>query len=255
MTKINKTYTIKQLADLAHVSIRTLHFYDETGLLKPSFVKNNGYRFYEERELLRLQQILFFRELEFPLEEIKKIMDAPGFNNLEALKDQKKLLEVKAKRLQGLVGTIDKTIKKMTNKQSVQDDELYDAFGNEEMQKYQEEAKERWGNTDAYKQSVERVRKMGKEGLAEIQKKGEELIQKLVAVMNKDPKSKEVQDLIAQHYDGLRAFYEPSLEMYKGLGDMYVADSRFTAYYDKFAPGLAEFMKKGMYAYVDEHQK
>src|SRR3954469_15687271 len=95
-------YTVKQLAELAGITTRTLHYYDEIGLLKPSFVKENGYRIYEEKELLKLQQILFFRELEFPLEQIVEMMSSRSFNSLEALKDQKNLLTLKKKRIEGL---------------------------------------------------------------------------------------------------------------------------------------------------------
>src|SRR4051812_19728200 len=102
-----KTYTVKQLSDLASISVRTLHFYDEIGLLKPSRVEGNGYRSYGEKEALKLQQILFFRELEFPLEEIKKILSSPKYDEKAALKEQRGLLELKRKRLNGLLKTID----------------------------------------------------------------------------------------------------------------------------------------------------
>jgi DNA-binding transcriptional MerR regulator len=92
------SYTVKQLAKIAGVSVRTLHYYDQIGLLKPSFIKENGYRYYEEPELLKLQQILFFRELQFSLEDIVLMINSPGFNQLEALKDQRKLLELKKRK-------------------------------------------------------------------------------------------------------------------------------------------------------------
>jgi len=116
---------------------------------------------------------------------------------------------------------------------------------------YADEAKERWGHTDAYKQSQERVGKMSKEEFEKIGKDGDELIKKIAAASGEDPGSPGVQELIARHYAGLRAFYEPNVEMYRGLGDMYVADERFGAYFDRYKPGLAAFMRDAMHAYCD----
>lgn len=246
-------YTVQQLADLAGVSVRTLHYYDEIDLLKPSTVQKNGYRYYEEKELLTLQQILFFRELDFSLEDIKKILSAPGFDMKEALQDQRKLIEIRKKRLSRLVKTIDKTILKLNHKITMQDDELYGNFTKEEAEKYAEEARQRWGNTDAYKQSQERVKKMGKEGLKKVMEAGQKLLHELAAEMKNgtDVKDAKVQALIARHYDGLRAFYEPNYEMYRGLAEMYVNDPRFKANYEKVAEGLAEYLRDGMIYYAD----
>ncbi|MCC7432787.1 MerR family transcriptional regulator [Candidatus Peregrinibacteria bacterium] len=244
-------YTVQQLADLAGVSVRTLHHYDQIDLLKPQRLESNGYRSYGEKELLKLQQILFFRELEFPLEEIAKIIEAPGFDMRAALADQRKLIELKKKRLTGLINTIDKTLDKLNQKDTMEDQELYGNFDSEEMDKYAAEAKQRWGNTDAYKQSQERVKKMGKAGLKKAMEAGEALCRELAAVMDLDPTDDKVQALIARHYDGLRNFYEPNLEIYRGLAEMYVADVRFTAYYEKFAPGLATFLSRGMMIYCE----
>lgn len=247
------SYTVKQLALLASISIRTLHFYDEIGLLKPALVKGNGYRVYEENELLKLQQILFFRELEFSLEEIQMIVDDPKFNMLDALQDHRKSIAIKKRRLDGLLKTIDKTISKVQHKKNMKDEELYGSFTKEEMEKYQEEARKKWGHTDAFKQSQERVKKMGKDGLNEVLKESGKLTEEIASCMKSDehPESEKVQILIAQHYEGLRAFYEPNLEMYRGLGNMYVADERFKATYEKIAEGLAQFMRDAMIYYCN----
>ncbi|MCC7196981.1 MerR family transcriptional regulator [Candidatus Peregrinibacteria bacterium] len=247
------SYTVQQLANLAGVSVRTLHYYDQIDLLKPSSVQKNGYRYYEETELLTLQQILFFRELEFSLEDIKKIMSSPGFDMKEALLDQRKLIKLRKKRLSRLIKTIDKTILKLNHKIAMKDDELYGNFTKEEMEKYTEEARQKWGHTDAYKQSQERVKKMGKEGLKKVLEESGKLTQEIAAAMKagEDPKSDKVQVLIARHYDGLRAFYEPNFEMYRGLAEMYVADPRFKANYEKVAVGLAEYLRDGMVYYAD----
>jgi MerR family transcriptional regulator, thiopeptide resistance regulator len=250
------SYTVQQLAKLSGISVRTLHYYDQMGLLKPLRVKKNGYRHYEENELLKLQQILFFRELEFPLEDIKRIMKSPTFDMKEALRDQKALIELKKKRLDGLMKTIDKTIKKINNNTPMDDKDLYDNLNKKEMQEYAAEAKERWGNTEAYKQSQERVKKMTKEDWARVKKAGDELMREIAASYEsgEDAKSSAAQALIARHYDGLRTFYEPNLQMYRGLAEMYVADPRFAAFYEKYAKGLAVFMHDAMIHYADTHK-
>jgi hypothetical protein len=116
---------------------------------------------------------------------------------------------------------------------------------------YAKEAQQRWGHTDAYKESQKRVAKMTKDDWARIQAEGDTLCKELAASMGKDPASPEVQALVERHYNGLRAFFEPNLEMYRGLADMYVADPRFTAFYDKYAPGLATFLRDAMQVYCD----
>ena len=122
---------------------------------------------------------------------------------------------------------------------------------------YAKEAQERWGHTDAYKQSQERVKKMTKEDWQYYGDRTDVLMRKIVAASDadKDPASDEVQELIAEHYDSLHTFYEPNLEMYRGLGSMYVDDPRFAATYDKYKPGLAVFMRDAMHAYCDVRQK
>lgn len=245
------SYTVKQLADLAFVSVRTLHFYDEVGLLKPAFTAKNGYRVYEEKELLRLQQILFFRELGFSLDEIREIIDAPNFSVLIALRDHKKSIELQKKRLDGLLATIDKTIGKVQNKKYMKDEELYGSFTKEEMEKYQEEARQKWGNTDA--QSQVRVKEMGKDGLNQVLKENSKLTEEIASRMKNgdSPTDTNIQNLIAKHYVALRAFYEPNTELYRGLAEMYIADERFKATYEKVAQGLAQFMRDTMVYYCD----
>lgn len=243
------SYTIKQLAEMADVSTRTLHYYDEIGLLKPSFVKSNGYRFYFESDLLRLQQILFFRELDFSLKEIIEILSSPNFNISQALYDQRELIELKRKRLARLIKTIDKTINKINNKKYMKDEELYVGLDKGEAEAYAKEAKARWGNTEAYKESQKRVKAMTKDDMARIQKESDDLMKEIVLKMSCGAESREVQMLIDRHYNNLRNFYEPNLEIYQGLAEMYVADERFTAYFEKYAVGLAKFMKEAMLFY------
>jgi hypothetical protein len=120
---------------------------------------------------------------------------------------------------------------------------------------YAEEAKQRWGHTDAWKQSQERVKKMSKEDFAKIGEETDALMKRITAVSDRDPSDPEVLELIGEHYNSLRHFYEPNPKKYRGLADMYVADERFAAYYDKYKPGLAVFMRDAMHAYCDAQAK
>ena len=243
------SYSVQQLAKLAGVTVRTLHHYDQIGLLKPMLIEQNGYRKYGQTELLKLQQILFFREMDFPLEEIAKIVSAPGFNLKQALTDQRRMLEIKKKRLNGLIKTVDRTIKSLNQEITMNDQDLYGAFSKDEMEAYAAEAKERWGNTDAYKQSQERVKKMGKEGLKKVMEESNQISAELAKNMDKDPADPIVQAIVDKHYKWLQAFYEPNLEIYQGLGEMYSNDPRFAANYEKVKPGLAKFFTAAIKIY------
>ncbi len=250
-----KEYSIQQLATLAGVSVRTLHYYHEIGLLTPAHVKSNGYRYYGEKQLLLLQQILFFKELEFPLDEIKRIVKSPYFDMETALQEQKKMLLLKRKRVEKLIQTIHKTLQSMKQDEKLQDEELYDAFKDDDVKQYQDEVKQRWGNTDAYKQSMARVGKMTKAQMDKFKEDGKKFTQKLADAMDKDIQSKEVQDLIVEHYKGIQFFYDCPLDMYRNLGKMYVDDARFTAYYDTFRPGLAVFVRDAIEYFCEVNKK
>jgi DNA-binding transcriptional MerR regulator len=247
------TYTIHQLAKLAGISIRTLHYYDEIGLLRPSFVRPNGYRIYEEKEVLKLQQILFFKELEFSLDHIMKMMHAKHFSSKEALKDQKKLLAMKKQKIEKLIQTIDTRLK--GGEISMDDTQLFGSFTDVQMEEYKEEAKKRWGNTEAWKQSQQRTKHWTKEDYARIAEEGNKFTSQLATLMDRGIEDEEVQKMIGKHYEGIQTFYDCSYEMYRGLGQLYVDDGRFTAFYEKFRPGMAKFMQQAIAHYCDMHQK
>jgi DNA-binding transcriptional MerR regulator len=248
------SYSINKLAKVAGVSVRALHYYDEVGLLSPKRDSKNSYRVYSEADLLILQQILFYKELDFPLDEIKKILNDKNFDVLSSLKNHKKMILARKKRIDELVKTIDKTILKLTKNKHMNDDELYDGFSKEELAEWNKEAKERWGNTEQYKQSVGKYESLTREQKLEMKKAGDELMKEIVANMDKDPGSPEVQALVQRHYDGLKFFYEPNLELYKGLADIYAGysgDERFRAYFEKYDKNLPEFMRTAMHIYCD----
>jgi hypothetical protein len=184
--------------------------------------------------------------------EIKKILSSPTFDMKVVLRDQRKLIEIKKNRLAKLIKTIDKTINSINKKTIMNDDEIYDGFSKEELESWNKEAKLRWGNTSQYKQSVGKYESLTKEQKLEMKKAGEDLMQEFVKNMSKGPKSPEVQKLVQKHYDALRFFYEPNLEMYKGLADMYVGyqgDTRFRAYFEKHDKKLPEFIRDAIYEY------
>lgn len=247
------SFTIKQLSKIAGISIRALHYYDEIGLLKPSYIKQNGYRVYEEKELQKLQQILFFRELEFPLDKIKQIMSSPSYDQLSALEDQKKLLTIKKERVGKLLQTIQKTIKSLKGGEYMSNDDKFSPFNDPVYQKYKDEAEKRWGNTDAYEQSMERVGKMSKAELDRVKAEGEEISNSAAGLMKKgfSSGSPEVQEQVDRFYRHLHNFYDPGYEMFKGLGQMYVDDPRFTQVYEKRAKGFAKFMRDAMAFYAE----
>ncbi len=248
-------YTIQQLATLAGVSVRTLHHYDAIGLLKPSRLLSNGYRQYEEPELLRLQQILFFRELEFPLVEIKRIMHAPNYSAIAALQEQKRLLKHKQRRYDQLIQSLTKTIKSMQQQDQIQPEQLYDVWKDNDAKQYQEEVKDRWGNTEAYKQSQQRVSQLTKQQMEQLKADSKRHLQALADAMPKGIAHPDVQVLIANSHASVNFFYDCSLEMFRNLGKMYVEDPRFTATYDAYAPGLAQFVHEAIDYYCDHQGK
>ncbi len=250
-------YTVNKLAQLAGVSVRTLHYYDEVGLLKPTKIEKNGYRQYGQNEFLRLQQILFFRELDFSIEDIKRIMNSPGFDMKRALLDHRAMIELKKKRLSGLVKTIDKTLIKLEKDKPMDEQDLketYDTFGEDTVKKYAEEVKQRWGHTEAYKTSMERYAKLTKVDIEKYKTGADIFMKKAAEVSAHGALSPEFQEIIAQHFDALRTWYEPNFEMYRGMAKMYVDDPRFEAYYEKYKPGLAKIFSEGMIHYADQNE-
>lgn len=244
------TYTIHQLAKLASVTVRTLHYYDAIGLLKPSFVRPNGYRIYEEKELLQLQQILFFRELEFPLEDIRTMIHAKDFDAANALRDQKAMLVAKRQRLTAIIQTIDIRLK---GGEPMTDNMLFGSFSTKQLDEYRKEAKARWGDTNAYKQSEERVKQLSKEDFAHIGEEWNTRTKRLAALMDRGVEDFEVQKLIKEQHAAIGKFYDCSYEMFRNLGTMYVEDERFAKNYEKYRPGMAVFMRDAIAYYCNNH--
>ncbi len=248
-------YSVQQLSALAGVSVRTLHHYDQIGLLKPARRSEKGYRFYGRAELLRLQQVLFYRELDFSLKEIGKIVNDPHFNLLEALESHRSELQKRAERYRVLLSTVEKTITELkTKKKMMTDEEMYKGFTKKEVNAMRREVVERWGEEDLLAVE-ERIRLLGKEGWDDHQKKGEEINQLLTELMGLEPDDHHVQEAVALHHRHLNFYYEVSEERYRGLAEMYVEDERFAGYYNKYREGLANFLEKAINVYCDNGMK
>ena len=235
---------IKEFAKISGVSVRTLHYYDEIGLLSPAFVERaTGYRYYDENSLLRMQEILFYRELDFSLKSIGEILSSPNHDTRRSLEEQKKLLTLKKERLERLISSIDAAMK---------GDNIMEAFDNSEFEAYKAEAQEKWGKTDAYKEHAEKTKHYSQEkwnGLAE----GMDRIMAQFAMCMKNgaaPDSAEAQSLVKTLQEHITAnYYHCTKEILAGLGQMYVADERFQNNIDKHGKGTAAFICEAINAY------
>ncbi len=244
-------YRIKKLADLAGVSVRTLHHYDQIGLLIPSQRSSKGYRIYETADLLRLQQILFFREIDMSLLDIKGVLDGRNFDQVEALKEHRKLLKRRSERLDRMMKTVDKTIRLLKEATvSINDEALYAGLSREEIERYKQEIKERY-DPDLVAESNRRVAKMSKEQIAAIKLEGDDVTREIADLADRPPDDPEVQNLIARHHAWIEHFYTANRSVYTGLGQLYTEDAGFREYYDAFRPGLADFMKAAMAIYAE----
>lgn len=246
-----KVYSISKLAKLAGVSVRTLHHYDEIGLLKPSFRNDAGYRQYQREDLLRLQQVLFYRELDFSLIEIKDILDDPDYNEIQALVNHRHSIEKRIERLSNLLVTLDKTISYFREEtMALTDEELYEGFSKEQIERYNREVDERFG-PGAVQASRERIGKLSKKQWQAVKEEGGVVILEMAELMDLPPESPEVQKLIKRHHAWIENFWTPNAESYKGLGRGYTENPEFRAFYDKYKIGLADFFCAAMEYYAE----
>jgi MerR family transcriptional regulator, thiopeptide resistance regulator len=245
-----KNYTVKQMARLAGVTVRTLHYYDQIGLLPPTAYGDNGYRYYGEEATLRLQQILFFRELDFSLEEIRAVLDEPGFDMVQALQAHRTALEAKAERLANLIITIDKTISHIKGEYRMKAQEAFEGFSDEKQKEYEQEAMKRYGE-ETVKASMRRWNGYTEEQKAQIMSDGGAIYAALVEQMAQGPTSPEAQAILVRWHQHLRYFYEPSLEILRGLGNAYNEDPEFNAFFTAIHTDLPPFLQVAITYYVD----
>ena len=221
---------IQEFAKFAGVSVRTLHYYDEIGLLKPASVdRSTGYRYYDEHSILRMQEILFYRELDFSLKSIGEILSSAHYDKNKALQEQKKMLTLKKERLERLISAVDDAMK---------GENVMSAFDNSSIEQYKAEAKEKWGKTEAYREYEQRSseKQPDADGLMAV-------FAEMGKIRHLDPASKAAQEMVGKLQRYISAnFYNCTKQILAGLGQMYVADERFKENIDRAGgAGTAEF--------------
>lgn len=239
---------VSEVAKLTGVSVRTLHYYDEIGLLKPSEVTEAGYRVYQDADLEILQQILFFRELDFPLEDIRKIMQNPAYDRQCALQKQKELLLRKRSRIDGLIALVDKTLKG-------EDDMSFEQFDTtiieETRKKYAAEAKERWGNSDVYAEYEKKTSHYNDEQFKIMEGKGMDILKEFGQNRTLAPDSVQAQALVGKWHKYITEnYFTCTKEILSCLGQMYIGDERFKQNIDRHGEGTAAFMAASIAVYT-----
>ncbi|MEZ4749412.1 MAG: MerR family transcriptional regulator [Bdellovibrionota bacterium] len=257
-TKPKKTYKINELAKLSGVSVRTLRFYDEIGLLKPAYSGENGYRYYEKEQLLLLQQILFYRELDFELSEIGHLLSATDFDKKEALRTHRKYLEKEAQRFEVLIQTLDRTLSHLEKETPMRDKEMYEGFFDPKRQKkYEAELVDRYGShaEDHIKESRKRTKNWKKGDYEDVAKAYDRLHRAFTEALKDGKKASdpEVQSLVSEHYNVVNRFWTPDRTAYIGLGSLYCEHKDFRRLYDGYHPDLAPFLAKAMQLYAESH--
>jgi DNA-binding transcriptional MerR regulator len=243
-------YTVKQISNLASISVRTLHYYDEIGLLKPTLVGENGYRYYGDAELFLLQQIMFYRELDLSLKEIKRIVSSPDFDVIETLRAHKQALGRRVERLGRLIRTVDNTINHLRGKKEMSKKSLFAAFTEEEEKKYSAEAEQMY-DPAIVKASQKKWKSYTKEDKQRIAEEGEAAYEAIIAAIPLGAASPEAQAGVERWRKHMSYFWTPELEQLTGLTELYNTDPRFKGNFDKIDPRLAEFMREAVKVYVE----
>lgn len=248
-------YSVKQLAKLAGVTPKALHVYDRIGLLKPAERTYSRYRLYGEKEFLKLQQILFYKELDFPLKEIRSVLDDPDFNLIQALEGHKKMLSAKTLRIKTLIKTIENTINSLKNKTMLNPEELYDGLSKEEALNYRNEAISNYGE-EVVTHAEKHLTSLDKTEMRALVVRQKELGKAFYLAKDSAPDSENVQEIVHQHYLNTRKLWgtqdaaDKQAEAYSGLGQLYLTDERFTSEYGDPEPGFRTFISEAMSFYV-----
>lgn len=244
-------YSVGQVAGFAGVTVRTLHHYDGIGLLSPGGRSHAGHRRYDDADLDRLQQILFYRELGFPLDEIAALLDDPGADAREHLSRRHALLERRIAELQRMADAVERAMEARKMGIDLTPEERFEVFGDKDPERYAEEAERRWGGTESYAESQRRAARYTKEDWQRMHAEVASWGERYDALMaDGEPADGErAMDMAEEHRLHITGwFYECSTEMHRGLGEMYVSDPRFKAFYDSMRPGLAEHLRDAIEA-------
>jgi MerR family transcriptional regulator, thiopeptide resistance regulator len=247
-------FTVKQLSKLAGVTPRTLHHYDAIGLLKPSRIGANGYRYYGEESVLRLQQILFYRELGIPLEDIKKIMGRRDFDVLGALRSHKEALQKQVTRLNRLIRTVDNTINHLKGNTTMSDKAYFEGFSEEAQEKYAAEAEQLY-DAESVRESNRKWKTYSAEKKEAILAEGKAVYTDMIAAMPRGAASKDVQAIVERWRKHMDYFWTPKLNQLLALANGYNDDPRFKANFEKMHLQLAEFMREAVSIYVSNQKK
>ncbi len=249
------TWTVGQVADLFGVTVRTLHHYDEIGLLVPSERSRAGYRLYTDEDLTRLQQVVVYRRLEMPLDEIATLLEG-GEDAADHLRRQRDTVMQRLTELTELVAAIDRALEREMSEQPATTEDLKELFGDGFTDEYEQEAQQRWGETDAWKQSRSRTERYTKADWAEVKAEADAINAAFVAALSsgEPATSRLAMDAAEQHRLHIHdRFYDLDHTFHRGLADMYVADPRFTKTYEDIAPGLAAYVHDAIHANADRH--
>ncbi|MGI8505480.1 MAG: MerR family transcriptional regulator [Solirubrobacteraceae bacterium] len=243
--------TIGELSRLAGVTVRTLHHYDEIGLLAPSERSDAGYRMYSYEDLTRLQEILVWRQLGFSLIEVQQLLDDPAHDRAGALREQRELVERELERLGATARALDEALAAHEQGTEMEVSSMFKDFDPTE---YDGEARERWGHTDAYKESTRRAASYGDAAWTEIRAEADQVVSNFAALLREgEPAAGERAQAVAERHRQhiSRWFYPVSTQMHRNLAEMYVADPRFAASYDKVAASLASYVHDAVLANAD----
>lgn len=239
------------MARLAGVSVRTLHHYEELGLLHPSRHAESGYRLYTDEDLERLQQILFYRELGLGLDQIGEVMNAPDFNRREALLKQRRLLAQQIVRLEATLQLVDKTLASLNGGFRMTKEEMFEVFGGFDPSQYETEVQERWGDTDAYKESTRRAQQYTKADWQRFAQESEEIGSAIAQLMDDGvpPTDERAMDAVERYRLQIdQWFYPCSRQFHAQLGKMYIADERFRKTYEDIRTGMAQYVHDAIQA-------
>ncbi|RAJ31224.1 DNA-binding transcriptional MerR regulator [Kitasatospora sp. SolWspMP-SS2h] len=255
---MDEGYSVGRLAAVAKVTVRTLHHYDRIGLLVPGGRTPAGYRCYGEAELDRLQQILFYRELGFPLEEIAAILDDRTVGPSEHLRRQRELIGDRIRTLEELAAAVERAMEARTMGIRLTPEEKFEVFGADYREEWEDEARQRWGDTPAWEQSRQRTARYTKADWERIKAEADSVNDALVAAFTAGaaPDGEQATAVAEQHRQHIGVnFYDCGPQTHRCLGDMYVADPRFTETYEKLAPGLARWLRDAIHANADRLER
>jgi len=253
-TEAGVVWSIAEVARMSKVTSRTLRHYDDVGLLRPAYVGSNGYRYYEQEQLLRLQQVLLLRELGLGLGAIAEVL-AGDRDQVAALRQHKRWLHSERDRLGQLADTVSRTIRQLQGEDHMTAPELFEGFADRQAQLEDDLVTEHGEGVREHFRSARAVTKdWTQQDYLDAQRRGEELDDKVLAVMRSGaaPGSRAALEVMAEHYQGVAQFWTPDRESYPGLGRMYVDNPEFKARYDAKAPGLAEYLRDATAAYADQ---